>query len=193
MFMDLGAIRFHREKQRSQFVMAMKDVRAILDLCKSRGSRAILLINPVHADVLEILDHLGYWPAFEDWKRALVALTAEYSGESGRRQVSLWDFSGYDSYSTETVPPDGHPMRWYTDSLHFTRALGNLIIKRIYDSGDPNFGVLLTHENLESRLAIIREQQRLYRERQPLDVRRVRDLYDAVVNIQPRLTIGRVQ
>jgi hypothetical protein len=187
---DLLMINRYRGKQRSQLVMA--DVRAILDLCESHGTRVILFINPAHADHLEILDLLGHWSAFEDWKRELVALTAKYPSTDGRSRIPLWDFSGYDSYSTETVSMDRHVMHWFWDSTHYTRALGDAIVRRILGTGDPHFGVLLSPESLEPHLIAIREQQRLYREQHPADVRRVHDLYDSVVGIQSR-AVARVQ
>lgn len=89
----------YRGRQRDPLVMA--DLQALLNFCGSHRTRVTLLINPPHADQLESLDLLGHWPAFESWKRDLVALTARHSGQAGDSWVSLWDFSGYDSYSTE--------------------------------------------------------------------------------------------
>lgn len=170
----------YRNEEVDESIMA--EERTILDLCESRGISVILIINPVHADMLEILDRLGYWHAFEGWKRELVALTARYPDAEGRSRIPLWDFSGYDSYSTEAMPPDGHAMHWFWNTDHYTHALGDVIIKRILGTGRADFGVLLTPETLEPHLSDIREKQRLYREYRPADVRRVRELYDAVAS-----------
>lgn len=182
MFANIFAVQSYRDMQRSQYDSAMADLNSILDLCKSRGTRVILFVNPAHASRLEILDYLGYWTAYEDWKRDLVALAEQYS-DSSPKQTVLWDFSGYDSYSTEPIPPHGHEMHWYTDSDHYSRALGHMEVLRIFGSGDPNFGTLLTHENLESHLAAIREQQREYRATHPEDVKAIRSLYDRAFNM----------
>lgn len=187
---DLLTIRRFGGKQINQPVMA--DVRAILDLCESHGARVILFINPVHAEQFEILHLLGYWQAYEGWKRELVALTAKYPSADGRSRIPLWDFSGYDPYSTETVPMDRHVMHWFWNHAHYTRSLGNAIVRRIFGAGDAHFGVQLSPESLEPHLTAIREQQRLYREHHPADVRRVRDLYDSVTGI-PSPAVARVQ
>jgi hypothetical protein len=121
------------------------------------------------------------WPAYEDWKRELVTLAAQYRGKDGGSRISLWDFSGYDAYSTEDVRSDGQIIHWFWESIHYTHALGDVMIERISGAGDEQFGTLLSPENVETHLATIREQRELYREQRPADVRRVRILYDAFV------------
>lgn len=179
---------FHLYPGRQTNQVVMTDVRAILDLCKSHNIPVILFINPVHADMLEVLDLLGYWQAFEKWKRELVALTTEYSGANGLSRVPLWDFTAYDSYSTEIVSMDRHLMRFFWDPSHYTRALGDVIIRRLFGRGDEHFGALLAADNIESHLNTIREQQHLYREDHQADVRRVRKLYDSIHGIRPQTT-----
>jgi hypothetical protein len=188
---DVGSIRYYRDKPKNP--LAMQDVRAILELCKSRGIRVILLINPMHADKLEILDLLGYWDAFEDWKRELVALASQYSGNSNRGRFPLWDFSGYDSYSTESVPEErGRVLRWFWDPIHCNRALGDVMLRRIFGAGDSRFGTLLTVDNIELHLAGVREAQRAYRQRHEADARRVRKLFEFATGA-PVVEMARVQ
>lgn len=156
---------------------AMADVRAVLDLCEATETRVILVINPMHAGYLELLQMAGYWQAFEKWKRDLAALTVRYQDDAGHSSVPLWDFSGYDSYSTETIPEGKRIMRWFLDRLHYTPALGDVITRQIFSPNHPNYGRLLDPTNIEEHLATVRERQQLYREQHPEDVRRVRDLY----------------
>lgn len=184
---NLFAVLSYRDMRRTQYANAMSDLRAILELCRARGTHVMLLVNPVHASRLELLDQLGYWTAYENWKRDLVALAERYSG-GGLKQTQLWDFSGYDSYSTESVPPDGHEMRWYDDSDHYNIALGHMEISRLFGSGDPNFGTLLTNENIESHLMAIRAQQRQYHAKHPADVRATRYLFDSAMHMPVYMT-----
>jgi len=151
-------------------------------LCTKRGIRVIAFINPSHADELEVVDMSGHWPALEAWKRALTAMVAEYAAASGPAPVELWDFSGYDAYSREPVPMDRHPMHWFWNTSHYTSALGELILRRIFGEDNAHFGVRLYPGNIEARLAEVRQQQRQYRELQPTDVRRIRDIYNLFVN-----------
>jgi hypothetical protein len=182
-FSDIVTIGTWRNKEADRSVMA--DVQAIVDLCESHGTRVVLMINPVHADELEILKVLGYWQAFEDWKRELVKLAAKYPPMNGGSRVSLWDFTDYGSYSTEAVPTDEHLMRWFWEPRHYTRALGEVIVRRIVGGGDENFGVLLSSENIEPHLAAIREQQHIYREHHQEGVRRIHDMYESVTGKPP--------
>jgi hypothetical protein len=178
--MDLVTIRSFYKRQRRD-PRAMENVRAILDLCESQETQVILVINPVHADDLELLGQLGYWQAFEDWKRELVALTSKYRAVNGRTPIALWDFTGYNAYSTETVSADGRRLRWFWDSLHYTHSLGKLVVQRIFGAGDVAFGVILDEGTIERHHAAIREQQKLYRSRQPADTQRVHELYKWVI------------
>jgi len=182
-YSNLISIRQFKDKQPDRLVM--EDVRAIADLCVMHGTRLILFINPVHVDRLEILDLLGVWGDFEDWKRELVALTVRYPDRDGQHRVLLWDFSDYDAYSTEPVPHDRHVMYWFWDSYHYTRPLGDRVIGRMFSGGDENFGTLLTAENLESHLATVRERKRLYRVTHTTEARHMRDLYESVTHAPP--------
>lgn len=156
----------------------MLQLKSVLDLCESHGTRVVFFINPVHADLLDIYDRAGLWPLYEDWKRELTTLVAKYSNRSDN--ALLWDFSGYHTLSTESVSLE-IPLRMYWDASHYRPVVGDAIITRIFDGGDPRFGAVLTPENVEAHLATIRSQQRSYREHQPIDAARVQKLYDAAV------------
>ena len=173
-----------RGRDRSQYEMAMRSVKGILDVCRKNGCEVILIINPLHADKLEVLDRLGYWGAFENWKRDLLSLTFRDLNEPGNR-FPLWDFASYDAYSTESVPADGRSMRWYTDCVHYNTALGSLIIGRVFGAGDSAFGELLSRSNLESRLKSIRQAQLEYRTRQPADAQRAAILARSPASFPP--------
>ena len=159
---------------------ALSYVRSILDFCAAHAIRVILLLSPSHADELEVFDLAGAWNRFEDWKRDLVTLTAEYARTGAR--VELWDFCGYDRYSTESVPSDRESLHWFLNPNHFTRALGNVMVGRIFGAEDHDFGEMLTPENIESHLAAIREQRRQYRERSPDEAQRVRVAFASAMN-----------
>jgi hypothetical protein len=158
----------------------MIELRDMLNLCVSHGTQVILIINPVHADLLEIWDSAGLWPAFEDWKRQLTALTYEYSQAHTHSRISLWDFSGYHSYATEAVEPDSRLLKGYFDPSHYTWAVGDGIIQQLFGQGGTGFGIELTPGNIEGHLAVLREERRQYRSRQPVGVERVRLLYSGV-------------
>ena len=150
-------------------------VRAILNLCREQQIDAILIMDPAHADEEDIFDLSGKWPALETWKRKITALVAEYA-DNGMR-VELWDFYGYDAYSTESVPKNHQPLQWFMNPAHYTHALGDIMLSRMFVGGDNSFGVRLFPQNIESRLAEVRSARANYRKFQPADAARVREIY----------------
>lgn len=168
---------FNVSTRGTRFPSRMSDLRDLLELCHSNGAKVILMINPVHADLLEAYSLLGYWQQLEDLKRDLVSLTAEVRGDAAGDQIELWDFSGYDRFSTLEV---GEATRWFWNSSHYTRELGDLIVRRVFGEEDPEFGVQLTQDTIETHLKSIREQQSLYRQTHAQAVEAMRRLYDEV-------------
>jgi hypothetical protein len=172
--------------------LAMQDLKAIIDLCAAHDARLILFISPSRADELEIIDLEDQWRNFESWKRELVKLVEQYKSSEGWRGVSLWDFSGYNVYSSEAVPEGGRTLQWFWETVHYKRDLGNLVVYRLFGAGTDDFGVALKSSNLDSHLTAIRERQQVYRERYPRDVARVRTVYSMALRLR-RITHARLQ
>lgn len=132
----------------------------IIATARDRNLKLVLYIHPYHADYLEMLHALGLWPSFEAWKRALVAVVA--AAKRGGSDIVLYDFSGYDRFSTEHVPPPGDlrsEMRWYWEPGHYKSALGDQILRRILGL-DDGWGRVLDPATIEPALADIdRERQ----------------------------------
>ena len=83
---------------------------------------------PFHAALLEIFNDVGLWPRFVQWQREL----AELLPKQPDSDVVLWDFSGYNAYTTEAVPDRPRDLtlrtRWYLEFTHFKPALGERMI-----------------------------------------------------------------
>jgi hypothetical protein len=145
-------------------------VRSLLDFAKQNGSDVILMIQPAHVSRLELLERMGYWDDFDRWKRELAGMAAQ-AGASQR--VVLWDFAGYAPEVLEPAPPKGQgKMDWFWDQLHYKPDLGNRMIARMLDAApvdaDPaRFGVLLTPQNVEARLAEVRRERAAWRGAMP--------------------------
>jgi hypothetical protein len=137
---------------------------AIVKLAEKHDIRLILYIPPYHSRYLEILHDTGFWTSFEAWKRALVRTVDQAAGKR-RDLVLLYDFSDYDDISGERVPQPGDTqaeMRWYRDSTHYTRALGDLMIASMMEAG-PILGQALTADTVEADLKRIRsDRDRLF-------------------------------
>lgn len=128
-----------------------------------KGAKVLLFISPVHAAYLEALIGTGRLSDYEQWKRDMTAMVAAVNkGRPGA--VALWDFSGYNSITTEPVPvsPAGK-MRWHWDSAHFSAAAGDLVIARMLGRDAPSgpvpddFGVELFPDTIEAVLQRVRD------------------------------------
>jgi hypothetical protein len=130
----------------------------IAEFCHAQHIQLIVIIYPYHAHLLETINLTGLWPVFESWKRGLIEILAKINDQS----IQLWDFSGYHSYATEAVPEPRDEIgivKWYWEAGHFKKELGDLMLERIFVtdrnggvfSGD--FGILLTKDNVDAKLA----------------------------------------
>lgn len=63
-----------------------------------------VVISPSHARIWEVLYAGGMWQTWEDWKRALLQIAQEEAQREGKQPYPLWDFSGYNSITTEEIP-----------------------------------------------------------------------------------------
>lgn len=131
-----------------------------------------LVIYPYHAHTLVLFHQAGLWPAFERWKRELVR-AVEAAPLSSR--VAVWDFTGFAPFAGEPVPPRGDTrteLRWYWEAGHFKKALGDILLARLFDAPGPPeaWGVRLTAGNLEQHLSDLRAARDEYERDHPRDV-----------------------
>jgi hypothetical protein len=144
------------------------------------GTVTVLFINPYHAEYLILLDAAGLWRQFETWKHDLDAL-ARIEG------VPLWDFTGFDRYSTESVgalPPRGTSLDWFWEPAHYRRELGDLVLANIWrahcppdHANAPRYGVRLDRADLETHLAAQRVARDTYKAAHPDVVARIEELF----------------
>jgi hypothetical protein len=134
------------------------DFELFLQLCAQKHLDCRLYINPAHASLDgEGLRAAGLWEEMETWKRRVTHMAQEHG-------VPLWDFSGYNSVTTEPVVT---PMHYYWDSSHFTEEVGGWILDRIMGATGTgqiptDFGVRLTDEDVEAYLAAVRVNRESY-------------------------------
>ncbi|HEY9811978.1 MAG TPA: hypothetical protein V6D31_00355, partial [Candidatus Sericytochromatia bacterium] len=131
-------------------------LQTIVDTCQQQGIDLKVFISPAHAIQWEAVHARELWTTFEDWKREVVKITP------------VWDFSGYNSITTE---PLSDTMQNYLDSAHYFAEIGDLVLNRLYDykveDVPPDFGVLLTSTNVESHLAQICDQRETWATQNP--------------------------
>ena len=140
-------------------------VREMVDDARAAGIELHVVIYPYHAHMLEVLHLTKLWQPFESWKVQLAEiLRQEAEAQPGRQPFPLWDFTGYNTYTTEPVPPNGDhetQTQWYWDPGHFKKKLGDLILDRVLartdapssPSGPPGANLLTV--DLERHLASV--------------------------------------
>lgn len=144
-----------------------------------------IYIHPSHARQLETKAATGLWPLYEEWKRHLVQINEIEAQRLGKPPFPLWDFSGYNSLTTEPVPSMGDTqtqMQWYWESSHYKKELGDLVLDRIFNHKEPgrnlpaDFGFRLTSGNIEPHLERVRADRKRWRASFPEDVSEIEGL-----------------
>jgi len=139
-------------------------LRTIAETCRQKGINLKVFISPAHVTQWEAVRVKNLWTAFETWKRDVVKI------------IPVWDFSGYNSITSEPITDD---MQNYLESSHYLKEIGNLVLNRMFDyqidKVPPDFGVLVTSDNIETHLASIRTQREAWAAQNPDIIRLVQD------------------
>jgi hypothetical protein len=149
------------------------DHRALHDMlatARQNGVQLYFFITPSHARAFEIVHILGLAPLYRQWINELTCELASDARRHGGQAFPLWDFSGYNSITTDPLPgPNSHEqMRWYSDPIHYRTAVGSLIEDRLLDfssnepSGLGDFGSALKLDTLDAHFAALKESRQAY-------------------------------
>jgi hypothetical protein len=158
------------------FDRPMAEYRGLLATAKAKNVDIVSFIGPEHASLLVALDHNGLWPLYKAWMRGVAQVSADLG-------VPLWDFSGFNAYTT-TPLKEGY--RTHFDASHFRPELGRLMLARMQGAPEPrDFGVLLAPETIERRLADLDAGRARYRESHADDVARVVAVVDRAPQPRP--------
>ncbi len=145
------------------------DFEKLVELCQENNIKLKVFISPSHATQWESIYMTNRWQVFEEWKRNIVQLTP------------VWDFSGYNSVTTEKV---SNVMNNYVDNSHYTPAIGDLILNKMFDyqadKVPKDFGILLTKNNIEEHLNKIEVNRQDWLENNPEEVSLVKKNFTKV-------------
>lgn len=163
------------------FPSSYAELRTLLRTAYASGVEVTLFISPSHAWHWQTLEFSGLWLQFEAIKRNIVQINAEESSHVGRSAFEIWDFSGGYGPNAEAVPTSPTAkMRWYWESVHYKRELGDLMLNRmlldVRSPEWPDFGVRLGPGNIEAHLASLRNSQRTYAAEHPEVIAAIRAL-----------------
>src|SRR5690606_1213966 len=116
----------------------LNTLKKLLITARENNIEVKLFMSPVHARLLEYLEIVGYWSQYEQWKLDMVSTIEEVNRMSlAGPKVTLWDFSGYNIYTTEDFPETSDkPMFGYYDSSHFSDAIGDMMISQLFGKDD---------------------------------------------------------
>jgi len=153
-----------------------KYFKRILEICYENDIDLIMFISPSHARQWEVVDRLGLMNAWDDWKRNLVKANEALAITYKVTPYPLWDFSGYNKYTTERFPEYSDKstrMKWYWESSHYNKTLGDILLNvimrnnEVQDPESEDFGVMLRSANIEQHLKTIRISQKKYQQNHP--------------------------
>ena len=136
------------------------------------GTRLRLYVNPTHAMMLDTLYWAGKWQPVEAWQTALATMVAARRAQGCN--VRLYDFSGFNSVTTEAVPQASgvNEMRYYWESSHYRANVGRMILARMFGGSETvpaDFGVELLPATMSSHLAALRAGRERYHQDHPVE------------------------
>jgi hypothetical protein len=154
-------------------------VKNINSLANDHNITLIYVISPNHAHLYEAMSAAGIWDEFIEWKRNLVMIIDNPLNS----HATLWDFSGYNYFTVEDLPIDKNKaMKWHLEPSHYTSALGELVLKRIFNDTSSSFGINLVNENIESHITETALQQSLYRSKHPEVYKSYSEMFKLSIN-----------
>ncbi len=146
----------------------------------------ILVISPLHSRFQSALGLVQLDEKFEGWKRQLVSVNEAVANSLGREAFPLWDFADFSEPNREAIPASNNSvsrMRYYVDGQHYTSELGDKLLDRVFDLSaeqDNSFGSLLTSDNVEDHLRLLRARQQQYARTNSADMDDLRQSYSAI-------------
>jgi hypothetical protein len=136
-------------------------VRDTIRFCQAHNLTLTLILGSSHADGMEILRRAGLWRHVEQLKTDIASLVAEANSET----VTAWDFFEYSPYTAERPPPPGDlvtDLQWFWEPSHFKRALGDIMLRRVFLGTPADFGAPLTAATIDARNRAVRAKQRAF-------------------------------
>ena len=115
---------------------SIKYFESMVDLAYKNDIKLYIYFSPIHARLTEVNCMIGRWSHIETMKRAVVRIVNKKALDYGRAPYQVWDFSGYNSITTEAVPEKMDKtgvMSWYWEGSHYTRETSRLIFDKIFN------------------------------------------------------------
>lgn len=146
-----------------------------------QGIDVRMAFMPFHARLAEAMRAVNIWDDFELWKKDVVQLIEDEAAKAGKPAYPIWDFTGYNTITTEPVPSAKDKttrMRWHLDPTHVTRATGDLMQNILLGTDGErydDFGQKVDSGNIDSYIERTRRDRERYVEKFPKDLQEVLD------------------
>lgn len=138
----------------------------ILDFLYENDIRAYFFINPFHVRLLEVLDKRTGYEKFEEWKILLLKSNLHKAKYHKKKEIPLWDFSGYNEITAEEINSGTESMKYYfLEGSHCNHTVGEIMLDTMLEKKQtvPGFGVLLTEETIRGYLEEQRKKREIWR------------------------------
>lgn len=112
-----------------------EDLRELVSASLNEGIELAIVVYPYHGQMLWLFEAAGLQPSFERWKERVLGELRPFQKEANR--LRLFDFSGYNSITCESVPKEGDLVsvtQWYWELGHFKRELGSLVLEEVFQA-----------------------------------------------------------
>lgn len=159
----------------------------IVDFSYANSIELIIYFSPVHARFYEVNCMAGLWDNMEQMKRMVVTVVDRKAKQYGKDTFTVWDFSGYNSITSEELPEPGDVssiMQWYWEGSHYTKKTAALVLKTI--SGEAtehsDFGVSFTSQNIEKHLQDINLQRNKYVADHAAEISELQSLMESTIH-----------
>lgn len=143
--------------------MTMFDpLRFLIRRAYAEGTDLRLFTTPVLPIIRSLYRGLDLGTRYDFWLKEIVRINEEEAARAGRPPLPMWDFSDVNSITNDRIPPigDTSPLRYFWEYSHYRKAMGDLILDRIFNYSDPSrplpadFGVRLTGANIDAHIAM---------------------------------------
>lgn len=148
----------------------------------ARGIKINLFISPQHAKSLLVIDQVSTMELHYNWLRDMANLL-ETINKNQPGSAQLWNFSGFNSVTSEPIVEGHGRMEFYHEASHYNQVVGQRIVE-VMQTGRPydDFGQLISAENIEEIILSMKEGALEYKERNPSEINDLVEMFHATMN-----------
>ncbi|MBL0141417.1 MAG: hypothetical protein IPP91_04980 [Betaproteobacteria bacterium] len=147
------------------------DLEVIFAVARAHRIRLLAFLSPAHAHQWEVVEALGLWPEFEQFKR--LVLSASEHAAAGAPSWPVRDFAGHFPEVSAALPRgSGETLATHWDSSHYREALGNMVaecVVRATPEAPGSFGARLEAATIDEHLGRLREMRAQWQSANPTE------------------------